>query len=60
MHKQFNPFALSSSPYGAKMGRYQGNPVNLQDIKPLGRLRGFRGIDFNTNLLMDLNYEQSI
>jgi hypothetical protein len=35
MHKQFNPFAHSPSPYGAKIGRYHGNPCNLQDVKRL-------------------------
>ncbi len=35
MKKQFNPFPYSSSRYGAQMGRYGGNPANLQDVNRL-------------------------
>ena len=35
MKKQFNPFPHSPSPFGAKMGRWHGNAVNLQDVKHL-------------------------
>jgi hypothetical protein len=33
--KQFNPFAEVSGKYGAPMGRREGNPANLQDVKRL-------------------------
>ena len=35
MRKQFNPFPDTSCKYGAPMGRYFGNPANLQDVKRL-------------------------